>query len=124
MNFLQRVLGFFGLVDRGEQFLRCEYVCGTKEVPTRGGGMYMISYLLPGGDGTGTLQVCGNMPVGAMSAGKLRETMAVTPYYTRKIRKYLDSWGIDLVVLETLPAETIDLPTRAPHGWWESNKIQ
>jgi len=119
------LLGFFGLVDLGEVFERCEYVYGTKEVPTRKGpgqGMYLISYLVPGlSDSPGKLRVGGNLPVGPMSAGKLRETMATTPYYAPKIRRFLDSWGVDLQALEGLPDETVDLPARAPRGWWERN---
>ena len=119
------LLRLFGLVDPGEEFQRCDYVYGTREAPARGGpgqGVYMISYITPGlSDSPGKLRVFGNMPVEPMSASKLLGDMAATPYYTPKIRRYLDSWGVDLEALEGLPADTIDLPARAPRGWWERN---
>ena len=120
---IKKILRFLGFVHEGERFEVCEYLSGMKEMPTRGGGgMWMISYLVPGlSESPGKVRVIGNMPIEPISAGKLRAEMGDGLYYARKIKRYLDSWGVDLQALETVPADVVDLPTRAPRGWWERN---
>lgn len=115
------VLGFVGIVrDRIE---RCEYTY-DKSSP------YLVFYLTAhSGACPGTIRIFGSAPIVAQTVGDIRQKMSRTSLYAPKIKRWLDKEvGVDMQAFESLPPDTVDLPSRSPSNrerltrdfpWWQ-----